>query len=82
MQLAVANPDSSLRPRCHFPGMGNDGECHALLPVQLVEQVKHAGPRRRIEIPGRFVGQQQQGIIGQRTGDRNSLTFAHGGPSL
>ena len=66
MQLAVANPHSPLGPVCHFAGMGNDHERHALLLVEFVEKVQHAGPRYGIEVSGRLVGQEQRGIIGQR----------------
>ena len=49
-----------------------------LLAMEPIEEIEHAAAGRRIEIPRRLVGQEQQRIVGERPGDGDSLPFADG----
>ena len=46
--------------------------------AEVVEQVEHQRRRIVIEAAGRFVGEQQSGLVGQGSGHRNPLPFAPG----
>ena len=49
---------------------------HAALRAQLLEQLEHLSPGRRVERPGRLVGQQQPRLVRERAGDRDPLALA------
>ncbi len=46
--------------------------------MQAIEQIEHDLSGGRIQIPSRFVGQQQLRIVRQCTGDRHPLPLADG----
>ncbi len=48
------------------------------LAIDLLHQLHHAARHQRIEIAGRFVGEQQARGTGQRTRDRHALLLAAG----
>ena len=56
--------------------MGRDEHRHPFL-LRNVEKVLENHPRSvGIEVPGRLVGNQDLGLVGQRPGDGDALLFA------
>ena len=58
--------------------MGNDRRRGAKLAIDLVDGFKHEDTRLAIERTGRFVAQQNFGLLGNRTGDRDTLLLTAG----
>ena len=56
--------------------MGGDDQHHLFLFLQLEQQVADARGGGAVEVAGRFVSQQQGGLVDQRPGQRDSLAFA------
>ena len=46
--------------------------------VEVVEQGEHVGGRRRVEVAGGLVGEDQRGLGDQRPGDGDALLLAAG----
>ena len=72
------------RDRDHPVGMlcdtcvvGDDHDGHPARS-EATEQPEEVLGRGRVETAGRLVGEQDLRLVGQRTGDRHSLTFAAG----
>ena len=63
---AVANFDHALGSVRHLAAVGDDDQSHTLLAMQPVEEVQDFGAGVRVEIAGRFVGQQQGRPVGKR----------------
>ena len=57
-------------------GLVGDEHDRAAGAVEVVEQVEDVGGRRRVEVAGRLVGQQQRRFGDQRAGDRHPLLLA------
>ena len=57
-------------------GVGDDQHRHALVAVQLDEQLRHRLRRTRIERAGRLVGEQERGLAHDGARDRDTLLFA------
>ena len=49
-----------------------------MMPVQGDQEVEHARAIRRIQVPGRFVGEEVLRSIRERAGDRHALLLASG----
>src|SRR5262249_24920256 len=75
---AVTDPDDPLGMLGHFLAVCDDHERLLVLAVQLVEQVQNVVARSRTEIPGRFVRENEWGIVGKSTGNGHSLSFPDG----
>ena len=58
--------------------MGDQHDGSSGVAGEVEQAVHHLRARMRIEIAGRFVGQQNIGIIHQGPGDRRALLFAAG----
>jgi acyl-CoA thioesterase-1 len=61
----------------HFHTMGYHDQGHAVLLVQLAEKVEDLLGGLAVEVTGGFVGQEQIGLIGQRSGDSHPLPLAY-----
>jgi hypothetical protein len=59
-------------------GMGDDQERHLLLAIKFQEQIPHFFGIGLIERPGRFVGQEQDRLVDERSDHRDALAFAPG----
>ena len=57
--------------------MGNHHNCQVLLRIQLPEQLSKQGRIGGIQRTGRFIGQQQPGLVYQRPNHSGPLSFAH-----
>ena len=56
--------------------MRHHDERHLSLVTHLQQQIENVAAVRTIEVAGRFVGQNQRRIVGQRPGDGNALLLA------
>ena len=63
--------------RGQFRVVGHHHDGGALL-VDVLQQLHHAARHLRVEVAGRFVGQQQARAAGQRAGDRHALLLTAG----
>ena len=73
---AVAHRDDALRDARHATLVGDDDERHAVLRVELAEEVDHFLAGLGVEVAGRLVAQQQLRRAEQRARDRDALLLA------
>jgi len=78
VEPAVPHPESPPGASGHFGTMRNHEERQTLLAMERIEEIEHAAAGRRIEIPRRLIGEEQEWIVGKRPGDGDSLPFADG----
>ena len=55
--------------------MGDDDDGAVVVVCKVHQDPLHVGAGGSIEVAGRFIGQDQQRIVGQRTGDGNPLAL-------
>ena len=70
---AVAHRDHALRDARHSPLVGHDHQRHAVLGVELAEEVDDLLAGLGVEVAGRLVAQQQRRRAEQRARDRDAL---------
>lgn len=73
--MPVREGQDAVHPPGQFVVMGRHERRSALGPDGIAESGEHRVRGIRIEIPGRFVGQQHMRRIGQRPGNRDALLF-------
>ena len=73
--LPVPDPDHPARMRGDLVLMRDQHDRPPLL-AEALEQRQHLGPRGRVEVPGRLVGEDQRRIGDERAGDGDALLLA------
>ena len=69
-----ADPFRSFGDHSHVMGDQDDGRSHILLDI--AQQIKYLGLNRDVQSCGRFIGNQNTGLTGERHGDHNPLSHA------
>ncbi len=78
VEPAVPHPESPSGASGHLGTVCNHEKRQTLFTMEPIEEVEHAAAGRRIEIPRRLIGEEQQRIVGKRPGDGDTLPFADG----
>ena len=72
---AVRHDDYMVRGRGEIAVMGDDDDGAVVVACKVHQDPLHVGAGGSIEVAGRFIGQDQQRIVGQCTGDGNPLAL-------
>jgi len=73
---AVAQGQADVGERGQVGVMSDEQQCRAARALDAQQQVHDVTAGRRIQIAGRLVGEHDDRIVGQRTGERDALLLA------
>ena len=76
--MAVVDAKDSICQRDNIGAVRRHDERFARCSGQVEEQGQDMGSRFLVEIAGWLVGQEEQGVVGQRPGNGHALLFAAG----
>jgi len=74
--LSIPNHDGPACMTGHLLIMGYEDDGNAVVGIQLSKQFQDLSTRARVEVAGRFVGQENWWLIGQSPRDGHSLLLA------
>ena len=78
----VMRPSASWMIRSQRPGddrvVGGDQQRGVVLSAQLKQEVEDLGAGVGVQVAGRLIGQQQDGVVDQGVGDRDALLLPAG----
>jgi hypothetical protein len=72
----VAQDQAGVGHRRELGVVGHEHERSAAARVDRAQQIHDVPAVRRVEVPRRFVGEDNLGIVGQRTGERHPLLLS------
>jgi hypothetical protein len=75
-QLPVYQPDYELGALGDAGIMGHQDHRHAQLLVHPQQQLRDLHPRLAVQVAGWFVGQEQPGLVAQRSRNRHTLLLS------